>query len=851
MIIFSLSILIGIIGLLILLFLFLRLLSVESDLKLSKFRKKEAGLADLLNYSAVIDNGVIVCKNGAFMAAWLYEGKDIASSTEIERNDISFKINQALSKLTSGWMIHVDAVRHHAPVYPDESLSNFPDEITRAIDKERRLLFEKLGSLYEGYFILTVTWLPPLSVQQKIVDLVFDDDNEAIGTKDQTKNLINYFNEQIEILQNKLSTVFNLTRLKGHKHELINGKTITYDDFLSWLQFCITGIRQPIILPSNPMYLDAYIGGQELWTGVVPKIGNKFIQVIAIEGFPLESYPNILSMLGELPLEYRWSSRFIFMDKHQAVNELDKFRKKWKQKVRGFFDQVFNTNTGSIDQDALAMVQDAEDAMAEVNSNFVAMGYYTSVIIIMNEDRSILEASAKAVEKAILANGFAARIETVNTVEAYLGSLPGHSYENIRRPLINTLNLADFLPTSSLWTGENSAPCPLYPKNSPSLIYCVTSGSTPFRLNLHVGDVGHTLILGPTGSGKSTLLALIAAQLKRYKDMSLFVFDKGMSMYALTKATNGQHFYLDSDASSLNFSPLQFLDNSSDIGWAIDWIETILQLNNIEVNSTIHNEIERAIKSMQKSHIRDLSAFKTTIQNSLIRETLEQYTITGSKGHLLDAKEDNLNISTFMTFEIEELMNMPDKFAIPVLLYLFRRIERSLKSQPSAIILDEAWLMLSSPIFREKIREWLKVLRKANCIVILATQSLSDVSNSPIFDVIVESTASKIFLPNIYALNPETKQLYQNMGLNSQQIEIITQAIPKREYYYVSSIGHRLFSLALGDFTLAFVAASDKASIAKIKKLEAEYGDQWIIPWLEYKKINYSTLLDIETNERI
>ncbi|MCF3424363.1 conjugal transfer protein TrbE, partial [Escherichia coli] len=117
-----------------------------------------------------------------------------------------------------------------------------------------------------------------------------------------------------------------------------------------------------------------------------------------------------------------------------------------------------------------------------------------------------------------------------------------------------------------------------------------------------------------------------------------------------------------------------------------------------------------AIKSMQKSHIRDLSAFKTTIQNSLIRETLEQYTITGSKGHLLDAKEDNLNISTFMTFEIEELMNMPDKFAIPVLLYLFRRIERSLKSQPSAIILDEAWLMLSSPIFREKIREWLKVL---------------------------------------------------------------------------------------------------------------------------------------------
>ena len=106
--------------------------------------------------------------------------------------------------------------------------------------------------------------------------------------------------------------------------------------------------------------LDAVIGGQELWGGVVPKIGRQFIQVVAIEGFPLESTPGILSALAELPCEYRWSSRFIFMDQHESLKHLDKFRKKWKQKIRGFFDQVFNTNTGSINQDAAAMVGDAE-----------------------------------------------------------------------------------------------------------------------------------------------------------------------------------------------------------------------------------------------------------------------------------------------------------------------------------------------------------------------------------------------------------------------------------------------------------------------------------------------------------
>ncbi|EWS66547.1 Type IV secretion system protein virB4 [Hydrogenophaga sp. T4] len=158
-------------------------------------------------------------------------------------------------------------------------------------------------------------------------------------------------------------------------------------------------------------------------------------------------------------------------------------------------------------------------------------------------------------------------------------------------------------------------------------------------------------------------------------------------------------------------------------------------------------------------------------------------------GHLLDAEEDGLALNDFITFEIEELMNLGDKYALPVLLYLFRRIERSLKGQPTAIILDEAWLMLGHPVFRAKIREWLKVLRKANCLVVMATQSLTDASGSGILDVIVESTATKIFLPNAHARDEETSALYRRMGLNKRQIEIVATAIPKSQYYYVSEQG--------------------------------------------------------------
>ncbi|HAZ7941423.1 TPA: VirB4 family type IV secretion/conjugal transfer ATPase [Escherichia coli] len=826
-------------GALLLFILFARIRAVDAELKLKKHRSKDAGLADLLNYAAVVDDGVIVGKNGSFMAAWLYKGDDNASSTDQQREVVSARINQALAGLGSGWMIHVDAVRRPAPNYAERGLSAFPDRLTAAIEEERRRHFESLGTMYEGYFVLTLTWFPPLLAQRKFVELMFDDDATAPDRKARTRGLIDQFKRDVRSIESRLSSAVSLTRLKGHKIVNEDGTTVTHDDFLRWLQFCVTGLHHPVQLPSNPMYLDALVGGQEMWGGVVPKVGRKFVQVVALEGFPLESYPGILTALGELPCEYRWSSRFIFMDQHEAVKHLDKFRKKWRQKIRGFFDQVFNTNTGPVDQDALSMVADAEAAIAEVNSGIVAVGYYTSVVVLMDEDRTRLEAAARDVEKAVNRLGFAARIESINTLDAFLGSLPGHGVENVRRPLINTMNLADLLPTSTIWTGNANAPCPMYPPLSPALMHCVTQGSTPFRLNLHVRDLGHTFMFGPTGAGKSTHLAILAAQLRRYAGMSIFAFDKGMSMYPLaagiraaTKGTSGLHFTVAADDERLAFCPLQFLSTKGDRAWAMEWIDTILALNGVETTPAQRNEIGNAIMSMHASGARTLSEFSVTIQDEAIREAIRQYTVDGAMGHLLDAEEDGLALSDFTVFEIEELMNLGEKFALPVLLYLFRRIERALTGQPAVIILDEAWLMLGHPAFRAKIREWLKVLRKANCLVLMATQSLSDAANSGILDVIVESTATKIFLPNIYARDEDTAALYRRMGLNARQIEILAQAVPKRQYYYVSENGRRLYDLALGPLALAFVGASDKESVAIIKNLEAKFGDQWVDEWL-------------------
>jgi len=140
----------------------------------------------------------------------------------------------------------------------------------------------------------------------------------------------------------------------------------------------------------------------------------------------------------------------------------------------------------------------------------------------------------------------------------------------------------------------------------------------------------------------------------------------------------------------------------------------------------------------------------------------------------------------------------------PVLTYLFHKLEARFDGKPTFLILDEAWVFLDDPMFADRIREWLKVLRKKNVSVIFATQSLADIAGSPIAPAIIESCLSRIFLPNNRAMEPQQREAYDRFGLNKRQVQIIAAATPKRDYYFQSHGGNRLFDLQLGPVALAF-----------------------------------------------
>jgi len=807
---------------------------------LRSFRHAGPSFADLVPYAGLVADGVLLLKDGSLMAGWYFAGPDCESSTETERNEIARQINQVLARLGSGWMIQVEAIRLPTDDYAPAGRSHFPDRVTRAIDEERRRHFEAERGHFESHHAIILTYRPPEPRRSTLSRYVYSD---AASRKQSHADIaLASFQAAAREIEQYLSITLSIRRMKTQSASNDSRDGARYDDLLQFIRFCITGDNHPVRLPDVPMYLDCIVTG-ELQHGLTPKIDNRYIAIVAIDGLPAESSPGILNSLDLMGLSYRWSSRFIFLDAGEARDRLERTRKKWQQKVRPFFDQLFQTQSRSIDQDALSMVAETEEAIAEAASELVAYGYYTPVIVLFDDHVERLENKAEGVRRVIQAEGFGARIETLNATDAYLGSLPGNWYCNVREPLITTRNLSDLVPLNSVWTGDQNAPCPFYDKNAPALMQ-VASGSTPFRLNLHVDDVGHTLIFGPTGSGKSTLLALIGAQFLRYRQAQLFVFDKGGSMMPLTLAAGGDHYEIGSDGEvrTPGFCPLETLSSESDRAWACGWIEMLVGLQGLAVTPDHRNAIARQVGLMARAPGRSLSDFVSGVQMRDIKEALYHFTVDGPLGQLLDAESDGLRLGHFQTFEIEELMAMGERTLLPVLTYLFRRIETRLTGAPSLIILDEAWLMLGHPTFREKIREWLKVLRKANCAVVLATQSISDAERSGIVDVLKESCQTKICLPNGSAREQGTRQFYERIGFNERQLEIVATAIPKRDYYVVSPEGRRLFDMALGPLALSFVGASGKDDLKRIRALAEEHGSAWPSIWLKERGISDVTI---------
>ncbi len=796
-------------------------------MQVTEHRTRARGLADLLLPFALIEDGILLQQDGSLLAAWSYRGPDMHSATHEEMAALTARLNSAI-RLGSGWMLHSDLIRSRAPGYPEQG--HFPHVVTRVIDDERRQQFMEEGAHYESEYFLALTYLPPIEAEEQVTGWMFE--GRRASQAGVVQRVLERFKARLEAFENVFGSLFRVERLRRCDFTDELGFPRATDSLLAYLRRCISGGDHPFALPDIPVYLNEVLATDDFCAGIEPRIGRSHIRVIAIDGFPKASFPGVLAEIDSLPMEYRWSTRAMLLDPEEARPMLDKTRRKWRSRVRGFKDQILRTQNGAVNLYAQAMAEDAEQAMAAASSGDVQFAQYSSNIVCLDDDLDRLQENIRTVMKRIHNLGFQCRLETVNAVEAWRGTLPGDGYRNVRRVLLHTLNLADLLPITSVWAGLRENPSRLMPKGSPPLLFAATAGATPFRFNLHVSDLGHTLMCGPSGAGKSTALGLIAAQWFRYPQAQVFAFDKGYSLWMLTRAAGGEFYDLAGEKTDLAFCPLREIDSDADLTWAASWLEDLCRLNGLVFTPKHRNAITDALTQLRFSPSRTLTELSANVQDLEVREALQFYTLSGPLGQLLDAEHDVLGEGRFVTFETENLLQLDDKAVIPVLLYLFRRIEKRLDGSPTLVSLDEAWAYLRNEVFRDRLRDWLKTLRRMNGLVLMATQNLSDICNSDISDVVLEMCPTKILLPNGEAKNPASRVFYERLGLNDRELDILQTSIPKQHYYVISPLGRRLVSLGIHNVALSFVGVNGRQERQQVEELIEENGGCWQSDWL-------------------
>ncbi|MFH0301098.1 conjugal transfer protein TrbE [Bradyrhizobium sp. 31Argb] len=639
-------------------------------LNLKEYRGHAYRLADWLPWACLVAPGVVLNKDGSFQRTIRYRGPDLDSATEAELMSVASRVNNVLKRFGSGWALFFDATRIPTGEYPR---SEFPDPVSWLVDEERRAAFEGAagvawedpsrpdGQHFESVLHLTLMYLPPAERVSRLEGLFLERPNERHSVAGKGKRI-----RRDQSIESPKKSAIHAGEIDGQQRFDSNQKgyrehlqrfvqetdraidllssvlpeiwPLNDEETLTYLHSCVSTKRHPVSVPKIPAYLDCFLSDEPLTGGLSPAIGRSHLRALTVLGFPHVTFPGLLDELNRLGVAYRWATRFIPLDRTQANATLSRYRRQWFAKRKSLAailkEVMFNEQAALLDTDASNKALDADAALSELGDDLVAFGYITTTVTVSDEDSHQADEKIRAVERVINSRGFTAVRESVNAVEAWLGGLPGQAYANIRQPIVHTLNLAHMCPLSAVWAGPERCEH----LDGPPLLVAKTKGATPFRLSLYAGDVGHTIIVGPTGAGKSVLLSMLALQFRRYPNARLITFDKGRSARATTLALSGAWYELGAKG-GIAFQPLKDVAEEGARLWALDWLCGVLAHEGVTMTPDVKETLWSALRSLGSAPVsqRTMTGLVALLARDALRQALQPYTLEGPYGRFLDA----------------------------------------------------------------------------------------------------------------------------------------------------------------------------------------------------------------------
>jgi type IV secretion/conjugal transfer VirB4 family ATPase len=513
------------------------------------------------------------------------------------------------------------------------------------------------------------------------------------------------------------------------------------------------------------------------------RLDDDFVRVVTLKAPPAHTFPHLFEALYEIP-----SNLILVNEWHRR--EADALRRALHAKSRHFHNARIRlasyltdapTAPGDllVDESAAAVVRELGACLTELTLNGRYVGDYTMTVILYDRDPVALERSVGACTKAFAAHDAQAIEERYNLLNAWLAVLPGNESYNTRAMWLLNTNYAD---ASLLFSQDAGAETNAH-LGRESLAVLETVQGTPYHLNLHVDDVGHTLVLGATGSGKSFWLNFLVAHLQRYSPQTL-IFDLGGSYDGLTTYFGGRALHLARDRRECSINPFCLPPTAANLQFLFTFVKVLVQSGGQYAMSRADDQsLYEQIATLYAldPDQRRLFTLATILPRALAQQ-LQRWVQGGQYADVFDHADDTVTLAPFQYLDFEGLDGVPQVLE-PLIFYLLHRAtaavnDPALTGTLKVFVLDEAWRFLRDPTIRQYVTEALKTWRKKNACVLLATQSSEDLERSELLRVAIESCPTKCFLAN-----PQIdRAVYQSLfHLNETEADCIATLIPRQQ----------------------------------------------------------------------
>jgi type IV secretion system protein VirB4 len=788
-----------------------------------------ASTADLLAWMMKLDEHITVNYDGTIWCTFLVEAKnDLSWAPRDARNVVAEKLNTAIRELPDGWMTQAWRMRKPITRYTP---GVFTDRASWLVDEERRLTYES-GRHYGTTLYYTFSYLPPPDARTKTDRLIYVYDRKIKTQGEELHEAISTYRTGIRNVMELMREHLVFTPL-GLRRTDMNGESVVVDDQLSHAYRVFTGIDQPVrALPPG------YVVNEYLATSIrrfaegVLRVGDAFVRPITVLDFPAKSEPALLDALEAIPGTFAIVNRFIARDRERAEAEIRSLRGRAMQKRTSLKDSATGNPEAMVDAAAVRTANDAEDAFAESRAGDVAFGFFSFTVLVYdtNVKGDTHEAWTRVTKLSdeiigtLRGLGFIVDVEDDNELEALLGSLPAHGYANLVRGMLSSRNLANFLPTTTIWTGDWAAvDKENYGVAGPLAIF-TGSGTTPFALNLHSGNRGgHTLIVGDTGAGKTSAVGFLINRHRQYPGSQQIVIDNQYQHEAQMRAVGGRHIVLSPDGeeglSPLAGSDLEGIPNREHL------IAMMLRAQGIDprphAEAILHGLHYLAYGDPANQRISGLMSAPSI--TSEVRDALRHYSERGSLGRLFDNARAQRAFNRMTVFETVDLPKDPATKTI-ALTALEIEIDALVEARrPTLIASEEVWELLRDPIGAEMFLKGLKKKRRKGAAYILITQGLDDIDSSEIAKAIIGACVTKLILPDENAVGDNAERLAR-LGLNAWERQGLKNHVGRHAMYVIKPEGRRMIDITLGPVALATVAQTSSKALESVRHFYDTWG---------------------------